>query len=161
MTKTTTMMGRTPWPSAPYHHYHQLGSNDNVQLQLFATQLTALTVTVVRPHSRTHTAVIVLVLRPLLLPPLLPALPVALANQKTPNDASSDSSCALCPTSWQSGPLNSVRPPKVKPLIFLARSILLQLRTAIFASKLKLTIHFLTAAATTALLLWASHSTAN
>jgi hypothetical protein len=34
----------------------------------------------------------------------------------------------------------------------------LQLRTAIFASKLKLTIHFLTAAATTALLLWASHS---
>jgi heme A synthase len=37
-------------------------------------------------------------------------------------------------------------------------SILLQLRPAIFASKLKLTIHFLTAAATTALLLWASQS---
>ena len=68
MTKSTMMMGKTPRPSAPYHPYHQLSSNNNVQLQLFATQLTA---PVVRPHSRTNTAVILLVLLPLLLPPLL------------------------------------------------------------------------------------------
>jgi hypothetical protein len=40
-TKSTIMMGKTPRPSAPYHPYHQLSSNNNVQLQLFATQLTA------------------------------------------------------------------------------------------------------------------------
>ena len=38
---TTMMMGKTLRPSTPYHPYHQLSSNDNVQLQLFATQLTA------------------------------------------------------------------------------------------------------------------------
>jgi hypothetical protein len=40
-TKSTMMMGKTLRPSTPYHPYHQLSSNDNVQLQLFATQLTA------------------------------------------------------------------------------------------------------------------------